>query len=206
MFLPGTDKPTVIRLEEFNMSQRSPAQRDPTWRVNTTASLLSTWTVDKDLSFVTTDLTRQVLDKMGGYDPIEDKITVHSEKVKLVDSLRDDQGRLRYDLNATLVEVDAGSLIKLITQFRYLLKQATPSMMPAHHADYLEDMMEATRVFYSRCPILFRMGTRKHIIFGNDIRYGIDDDSGFKTIFPSEGIRQILSVSAAFFNALVSAS
>lgn len=68
--------------------------------------------------------------------------------------------------------------------------------------DQLENMMEDARFFCVRSPILFRMSTRLRIIDSVDIRYGLDDEYGFRNIFTSKGIRQLISVSAAYFNAL----
>ncbi|EME77721.1 uncharacterized protein MYCFIDRAFT_179218 [Pseudocercospora fijiensis CIRAD86] len=208
--LPGADKPTVARLEESNMTDKRPDQRDSTYRVNTAGSLLESWTVNKDLSFRNEDNTFKVVDgikvrnrdgKISIPEYSKDTVTIDSQQVEIVDELRKRyDGRPEYDLCATLIEVDAGSLVKLITNFRKLVSQS--SRDPTHDRDNLENMMEDTRTFCARSPILFRAGTRNRVIDAVNIRYGIDDEQGFRTIYTSRGIQQLISVSASYFNAL----
>ncbi|KAF7198174.1 hypothetical protein HII31_00530 [Pseudocercospora fuligena] len=207
--LPGADKPTVARLEESNMTDKRPDQRDSTYRVNTAGSLLESWTVNKDLSFRNEDNTFKVVDgikvrtrdgKVSFPEYSKDTVTIDSQQVEIVDELRNQHGRLEFDLCATLIEVDAGSLVKLITNFRKLVSQS--SHEPTHDRENLENMMEDTRTFLARSPILFRAGTRNRVIDAVNIRYGIDDEQGFRTIYTSRGIQQLISVSASYFNAL----
>lgn len=51
---------------------------------------------------------------------------------------------------------------------------------------------------------MFRMSTRRHIIASKNTRYGVDHGSMFKTLTTSTGIKNIISLSAAYFNSLSS--
>jgi hypothetical protein len=66
-------------------------------------------------------------------------------------------------------------------------------------------MIEDARRLCVRSPILFRMSTRRHIITSKNTRYGIDDGTMFRTLTTSRGIKNIISRSSAYFNALPSA-
>ena len=63
-------------------------------------------------------------------------------------------------------------------------------------------MIEDARRLCSRSPILFRMSTRRHIIASKNTRYGIDHGTMFRTLTTSRGIKEIISLSAAYFNSL----
>lgn len=209
VYLPGADKPTVARLEESNMVEKEPDQRDANWRVHSAGSLLEARSINRDLSFINEDMSWKVIDecqKRGWLQPFpgnnNDTVTIDSTKVKIVNSLRGRDRQLEYALSATLVEVDEGSLVRLIRHFHYLVARKGAQMNAADDKHQLENMMEDAKFFCVRSPILFRMSTRLRIIESADIRYGIDDEYGFRNIFTSKGIRQLISVSAAYFNAL----
>lgn len=65
-------------------------------------------------------------------------------------------------------------------------------------------MIEDARRLYIRSPILFRMSTRRHIISSRNTRYGVDHGLIFRTLTTSRGIKNIISLSASYFNALSS--
>ena len=66
----------------------------------------------------------------------------------------------------------------------------------------IETLVENTRRLCVRSPILFRMSTRSRIINSTDIRYGVNERNMFRTITTSKGIREIISLSASYFNSL----
>lgn len=53
-FLPGADKPQVVKQEQVGMSGQEPDQIEALWRVNTAATLLMEFTISPDLSIVET--------------------------------------------------------------------------------------------------------------------------------------------------------
>lgn len=63
-------------------------------------------------------------------------------------------------------------------------------------------MIEDARRLYIRSPILFRMSTRRHIISSKKTRYGVGHGLIFRTLTTSRGIKNIISLSASYFNAL----
>jgi hypothetical protein len=63
-------------------------------------------------------------------------------------------------------------------------------------------MIEDARRLYIRSPILFRMSTRRHIMSSRNTRYGVDHGLIFRTLTTSRGIKNIISLSASYFNAL----
>lgn len=184
-------------------------QRDANWRVNTAGSLIETWTVGRDMVIDVRDGTKTIIDAIDHerkrYHEDYDKITIDSDKVTVVRKLRDPvTGKCQHHLMATLIEVDTGSLAKLLTHFHNLVNNSRPDMGVRHHSKHLEAMIEAARFFYSRSPIFFRMSTRPYIINAVDIRYGIDDaEQGFRTIYNAKGIQELISVSTGYYNSLV---
>lgn len=70
--------------------------------------------------------------------------------------------------------------------------------------EMLDTMIEDARRLCVRSPILFRMSTRRHIIASKNTRYGVDHGSMFQTLTTSSGIKNIISLSAAYFNSLAS--
>lgn len=66
----------------------------------------------------------------------------------------------------------------------------------------LETMIEDTRRLCIRSPILFRMSTRVRIINSENTRYGINHGPMFRTLTTSKGIKEIISLSAAYYNSL----
>ena len=66
----------------------------------------------------------------------------------------------------------------------------------------LEMMIEDARRLCLRSPNLFRMSTRRYIMRSENTRYGVDHGTMFKTLTTSKGIREILSLSASYYNSL----
>lgn len=66
-------------------------------------------------------------------------------------------------------------------------------------------MIEDARRLCVRSPILFRMSTRWQIISSKNTRYGIDHGTMFRTLTTSRGIKNIIELSASYFNSLASA-
>jgi hypothetical protein len=224
-FLPGADKPQVTRLEQTNMAGREPDQKDAMWRVNTAASLLLSFEVSTDLSIVqrynaddvqallnrtkkplplgrhdsrlqsnrSTNITALV-PKVRGRDPI----TIDSDLVKIVNNLHEHQ----WDLQSTLIEVDGSSLLNLIVNYKHLISRGGPDMSFDETKTLLDTMIEDARRLCVRSPVLFRMSTRAHIINSKNTRYGISHRSMFRTLTTSQGIKEIVSLSAAYYNSL----
>ncbi|KAL8662362.1 MAG: hypothetical protein Q9202_004757 [Teloschistes flavicans] len=215
-FLPGADKPQVNRLEETHMAGREPHQKDASWRVNTAGSLLVQFDVKQDLQIVQTDKTPRVVayakQRMHDNDRYfqdhrkalalksrpQSSVTIDSEDVRLVDDL----SREQWDLQGMLIEVDASSLWNLMLNFRHLISKGGPDMSDSETSMVLERMIEDARRLCIRSPILFRMSTRTRIISSKDTRYGVDHGPMFRTLTTSRGIREIISLSASYFNSL----
>jgi hypothetical protein len=221
-FLPGADKPQVTRLEQFNMAGGEPDQKDAMWRVHTAASLLMNFEVSTDLSIVQRynaddvqallnrtkkpiSLQRQesrlqsnrnmaVVPRVRGRDPI----TIDSDFVKIVNNLHEHQ----WDLQSTLIEVDGSSLLNLIVNYKHLISRGGPDMSFEETKALLDTMIEDARRLCVRSPVLFRMSTRGHIINSKNTRYGISHRSMFRTVTTSQGIKEIVSLSAAYYNSL----
>jgi hypothetical protein len=66
----------------------------------------------------------------------------------------------------------------------------------------LDTMIEDARRLCVRSPVLFRMSTRAKIINSSNTRYGINHGSMFRTLTTSQGIKEIISLSASYFNSL----
>ncbi|KAL8937938.1 MAG: hypothetical protein Q9211_003437 [Gyalolechia sp. 1 TL-2023] len=209
-FLPGADKPQVNRLEETNMAGREPHQKDASWRVNTARSLLVQFDVTQDLQVVQTDKTSKIvaLARQRGHEDRgmalarkrqpRDSVTIDSHHVRLVDDLTKEE----WDLQGLLVEVDASSLWDLMLNFRRLISEGGPGMSDSETSMVLEKMIEDARRLCTRSPILFRMSTRTRIIRSKNTRYGVDHGPMFRTLTTSRGIREIISLSASYFNSL----
>ena len=215
-FLPGADKPQVNRLEQTNMAGKEPDQKDASWRVNTAGSLLTQHEVAQDLSIVQTDRTSTIVKyakrRMHESDRLfqdqrkamalrsrrHDAVTIDSDQVRLVDDLRTEQ----WDIQGMLIEVDGGSLWDLILNFRHLISQGGPVMSSSETSMVLERMIEDARRLCARSPILFRMSTRTRIISSIDTRYGVDHGPMFRTLTTSKGIREIILLSASYYNSL----
>ena len=216
VFLPGADKPQVNRSEQISMEGKEADQKDALWRVATAGSLLSQFNVSQDLSIVETDQTASIVKKAKskahecdrgfldqrkalirrGQD--QDTVTIDSEKVTVVN----DFSNREFDLKGLLVEVDWSSLWDLIMDYRTLIARGGPEMTFEETRDLLETMIENARRLCIRSPILFRMSTRSRIINSENTRYGINQGPMFKTLTTSKGIKEIISLSAAYYNSL----
>ncbi|KAI9775615.1 MAG: hypothetical protein M1839_001016 [Geoglossum umbratile] len=218
-FMAGADEPQVNRMEETGMGGRGPDQKDSKWRVHTAGSLLSRFKVDTDLSIVQTDQTAAVaakarararrysagapsnstsptaLSRIGRDDS---SVTIDSADVHIVDNLSQEE----WDIESTLIEVDGSSLMSLIFNYRDLIYRNGPALTHGRTMSLLETMIEDARRLCARSPILFRMSIRRHIMKSTDTRYGIDDGVMFRTLTTSEGIREMISLGAAYFNSL----
>ncbi|KAL9607950.1 MAG: hypothetical protein Q9167_007188 [Letrouitia subvulpina] len=198
------------------MAGREPHQKDAGWRVNTAGSLLVQFDVAQDLQIVQTDQTRKIVAraKQRSHDndryfqdqrmalalksQPHDMVTIDSEHVHLVDDLRTGQ----WDVQGMLIEVDGASLWDLMVNFRHLISQGGPGMSDSETSMVLERMIEDARRLCARSPILFRMSTRTRIISSKNTRYGVDHGPMFRTLTTSRGIREIISLSASYFNSL----
>ncbi|KAF1808585.1 hypothetical protein P152DRAFT_462310 [Eremomyces bilateralis CBS 781.70] len=220
-FLPGADKPQVNRLEQVGMVAGEPDQRTPLWRVMTAGSLLQDFEIKQDLSIVFKDRVSQYAGEarsrlqsnrspyglgstMTGVVEIEGKtyeaVTIDSDHVKIVNNLR--AQRYPCDMEATLIEVDGTSLMALMTNYRHLINKGGPEMDFEESEKLLDGMIEDARRVIYRSPILFRASTRQQIIASRNTRYGVNHDQVFQTLTTSEGIREILSLSASYYNSL----
>ena len=103
---------------------------------------------------------------------------------------------------ATLIEVNCNALWSLMTDYKQIIKQGGPLMKPQQTKELLDQMIEAARRFCLLSPILFRMSTRVKIIASNNTRYGVDTEHSFKTLTNSSGIKEIIFMSASYYNAL----
>ena len=217
-FLPGADKPQVNRSEQINMEGKEADQKDALWRVNTAGSLLSQFNVSPDLQILHTDQTasivtrakyqardrdrnRQVSDQRKTPDWRKkhfDTVTIDSACVTIVKDLRNGD----WDLRGLLVEVDWSSLWDLMVNYRNLIAGGGPEMTFEETRTLLETMIEDARRLCIRSPILFRMSTRVRIINSENTRYGINHGPMFRTLTTSKGIKEIISLSAAYYNSL----
>ena len=215
-FLAGADKPQVTRGEQVNMEGKEPDQKDTVWRVNTAGSLLSHVTVSPDLQIIQTDQTASVLARIRAQSRgrerffqdqkmalsrrsrYADTITIDSERVAIVKDLRGGD----WDIRGLLVEVDWSSLWDLMINYRNLIAGGGPEMTFEETRTLLETMIEDARRLCIRSPILFRMSTRARIIDSENTRYGVNHGAIFRTLTTSKGIREIISLSASYFNSL----
>ena len=127
-----------------------------------------------------------------------DAVTIDSECVKIVNDLRAGE----WDLECTLIEVDMSSLYNLIFNYRHLISRGGPDMSFERTRQLLDTMIEDARRLCVRSPILFRMSTRARIIYSKNTQYGINHGYMFQTLTTSQGIREIISLSAAYYNSL----
>jgi hypothetical protein len=219
MFLPGADKPMANRLEEQNMTTAEPLQRDPHWRVQTAASLLSKFDVDQNLDIVKTDMTRNMQERArlrilaskkmpallsaGPPSHVKDsaRVTIDSDQVKIVRDLGDNHGE-NFDIEATLIEVDEQSMMTLLVGFRRLVTQKGAALSLEDTQGMLSSMVEEVRRLCVRSALLFRLSTRAHIIKSKNTRYGYNRGNMFLTLTTSAGIREMISMSASFYNTL----
>ena len=215
-FLPGADKPQVNRTEQINMEGKEADQKDAHWRVATAGSLLSQFNVSSDLQITQTDQTASIVARArhlaqerdrGLPDPRKallmrkrypDTVTIDSERVTIVKDLQ--KGELV--LRGLLVEVDWSSLWDLMINYRSLIAKGGPEMTFEETRTLLETMIEDARRLCIRSPILFRMSTRVSIMNSENTRYGINLGHTFKTLTTSKGIKEIISLSAAYYNSL----
>ncbi|KAI9774145.1 MAG: hypothetical protein M1840_005238 [Geoglossum simile] len=218
-FMAGADEPLVNQMEEIGMGGRGPNQKDAKWRVHTAGSLLNEFKVDPDLSIVQSDKTAKVAARArartrshssGGPSSFpspttlsltsrdDSLVTIDSDDVHIVDDLSGDE----WDLQSTLIEVDGSSLMSLIFNYRDLIYCNGPALTHGRTMSLLETMIEDARRLCARSPNLFRMSIRRNIMRSEDTRYGIDDGVMFRTLTTSKGIREMISLGAAYFNSL----
>lgn len=201
------------------MNGGEPDQKDSLWRVNTAGTLLSDLKVDRELALIKIDKTEQYYkeakrraDAHGATSLLRINtqqsrsasskhgfVNINSKDVRIVRNLRAEE----WDVEATLVEVDAHSLNALMTNYRYLIAQGGPDMSFQEAKNLLEKMMEDARKFCLRSPILFRASTRAQIVTSRNTRYGVDHaEHYFQTLTTSEGIRETVTLSASYYNSL----
>ncbi|KAK6385901.1 hypothetical protein LTS17_001473 [Exophiala oligosperma] len=221
-FLAGADTPQVTQMEQIQMSQKEPDQKDASWRVNTAGALLKNFDVDKSMSIIATDNTPAVIaaarQRMNATGPFTDPnatsnhralalrrhqdriVTIRSDNVKIVNVLFSE----KWDLEGLLVEVDQSSLMAVILNYRHIINRGGSDLSCGETIKLLDNMIEDARRLCIRSPILFRMSTRRHIISSKNTRYGVDHGTMFQTLTTSSGIKNIISLSAAYFNSLAS--
>jgi hypothetical protein len=192
-FLPGADRPTVTQLEqEMLMKDYKPDQLNAEWRVNTAGHLLLDFEVTKDLRVIASDSTAQVLENSRRRSDSaltnfissqrtdslvvagnrgHPTVNIDSEQVILVNDLCTYRGR--FDLESTLIEVDATSMVSLLVNFQLIIQNRNAAQDLDETRNLLEAMMEDVRRLCNRSAILFRMSTRMKIIMSRDIRYGV---------------------------------
>lgn len=199
-FLPGADKPQVSRSEQIGMEGKEADQKDALWRVATAGSLLTQYNVSPDLSIRQTDQTASIMAraKAQTHERDTEAVTIDSERVTVVHDLRNGA----WDLRGLLVEVDWSSLWDLIVNYQNIIAGGGPDMSLEETKGLLETMIEDARRLCIRSPILFRMSTRASIINSENTRYGINHGPVFKTLITSKGIKEIISLSAAYYNSL----
>ncbi|ERF72767.1 hypothetical protein EPUS_09414 [Endocarpon pusillum Z07020] len=215
-FLRGADKAQVNRSEQIDMEGKIPDQKDALWRVDTAGSLLTQFNVSPDLQIVQTDQTASIVARaknqareperifpgqrraLASRKRPADTLTIDSERVTIVNDLR----LGNWDLRGLLVEVDWSSLWDLMVNYRNLIAGGGPEMTFEETRTLLETMIEDARRLCIRSPILFRMATRVSIINSENTRYGINLGPMFKTLTTSKGIKEIISLSASYYNSL----
>jgi hypothetical protein len=166
-------------------------QRDANWKLNTVTSLI----LDR-ISILDTRAHSSALGLAT--------ITLDSGRVKIVPKLRDDKRRLKFDVNATLIEVDTRALLKPMSQFTLVPDDLPVTTRPARAAEEVEAMIDSARFLHARSPMSRRMSTRRCITEAVDLHYGHDDcDLGFRIACDSEEIRKWIGISAGYFNILV---
>ncbi|KAF2399750.1 hypothetical protein EJ06DRAFT_530553, partial [Trichodelitschia bisporula] len=222
VFLPGANRPTVTQLEQdMLMAGYQPDQQSAMWRVNTAGHLLMDFEVTKDLNVIASDLTADFISRArerherpmsmllphgASGDPFmlrEQKhpaVNIDSRHVTIVHDLRYHYNE--FDLESTLIEVDAASMMKLIVGFRLIVQYKAPSDNLDETRKLLEVMMEDVRRLCQRSAILFRMSTRVKIMNSKNTRYGVNNGRQFTTLTTSKGIREIIKLSASYFTAL----
>jgi hypothetical protein len=172
----------------------SVVRKDQTLAIATKArSRLST----KDLPSSAPSSKRAVSVKGRDYDAA---VTIDSDNVLVVQDLK--ACRDEWDVEGTLIEVDGSSLMDLMLHYRHLISRGGPDMSFQVKKDLLETMIDDARRLVLRSPILFRMSTRVQIISSKNTRYGVDYDRYFQTLATSKGIRETISLSAAYFDSL----
>lgn len=215
-FLPGADKPQVNRSEQTNMEGKAADQKDALWRVTTAGSLLSQFKVSSDFQIAHTDQTASIVARANSQARERDRqfsdprkalarrkrdcntVTIDSERVTIVNDLRTGD----WDLKGLLVEVDCSALWDLMLNYRSLIARGGPDMTFEETRTLLDTMIEDARRLCIRSPILFRMSTRVRIINSENTRYGINHGPKFRTLTTSQGIKEIISYSAAYYNSL----
>ena len=213
-FMPGADKPQVTKFEQGSMTPGPPDQKNALWRLNTAGTLLRSFDVMSDLTVRGTDRTSSIIESIKGRKDRNlptnlqqlsirngkeyGAVTIDSKYVTIVNDLRG----VQYDMEATLIEVDGTSLLGLMTNYRYMISRGGPHMSFEENRSLLETMIEDARRLCVRSPVLFRMSTRSRIINSKNTRYGIDHFDIFRTITTSTGIKEIIRISAAYYDAL----
>jgi hypothetical protein len=218
-FMPGADKAQVARFEQGVLTNDQPDQKSAMWRINTAASLLKRLEVTADLSLKeedrTSDIAREArrrrdsrgskrdsvtapMQQLALRDKEHSAITIDSKHVVIANDLRGG----KFDMEATLIEVDGVSLLGLMVNYRYLISRTGVNMTFEENRNLLDTMIEDARRLCVRSPVLFRMSTRARIINSRNTRYGIDQYDQFRTISTSKGIKEIISISASYYDAL----
>jgi hypothetical protein len=132
-------------------------------RVDTAATLLREFRVTRDLSVEFIDQTEEIAqnalvrsrNRRSIYIPqspsqavvmqdrLQDAVTIDSDQVKIVNDLAVHKGE--FDLECTLIEVDAPSLMDLIVGYRHLIRRGGPVNDFEETKSILETMIEDVR-------------------------------------------------------------
>jgi hypothetical protein len=209
--MAGQNIAAVTREEQYGKNAASRIQKSAEWRVNTAGSLLCVFDIDQNLSIIEKDQTQDILARSQDRPssiPIEglqlsrtrssnNTVNIDSDKVHIVDNLDGS-----WDIQSTLVEVDGACLLRLMVSSRHLIFQEGAALDIVQTVKLLETIIEDARRLCDRSPVLFRMKSRAHIIRSKNTRYGIDDGRGFRTISTSAGIREMISLSAGYYDSL----
>jgi hypothetical protein len=200
------------------MTDEMPDQKLALWRLHTAGALLTNFSVRKDMTVHAVDNTAAVVDayrrRQSGEGLFVDPsvpsralshrrkpdrlVTIDSDNVHIVRDL----SNKKWDLEAVLIEVDQSSLMSLISNYQQVIRRGGPDLPMAETLQLLDTMIEDARRLCIRSPVLFRMSTRKLIVASKNTRYGVDDGVMFKTLTTSAGIRNILELSASYYNSL----
>ncbi|KAL8994337.1 MAG: hypothetical protein Q9169_005664 [Polycauliona sp. 2 TL-2023] len=216
--LRRSNKAQLSRTEQLDIEEVEADQKEALWRVYTAGSLLTQYSVSPDLLGMQMDQTSPIMGRVknkskrnGQFSDGQERfprsvprklefktVTIDSDQVTIVNNFQyADRG-----LKALLIEVDGFSLRKLIMNHQNIIAGRGVHLTSKETENAMETMIEDTRRFCIRSPILFRMTKRVHIINTEDIRYGINDIQSFKTLITSKGIKDIIVHSAAYYNSL----
>jgi hypothetical protein len=107
-----------------------------------------------------------------------------------------------YHIASTLIEIDLFSMRDLMINYHQVVQSGQPSLKHKEIIPILDIMINDVCRLCTRSPRLFRVSTRALIARSTSTRYGVDYGSLFVTLTTSEGIRQLIEKSSAFYHSL----